>query len=157
MHRADYDYIPVPVLEPADYEAGIDGDSIDMAKAHRVTFELNFGAITGDAVLKFYAGATDAAKTTALAFNYRISGGAFKAASADIYGAEIAVASTGLTLTAATFVHKSVLITIESVDLPDGKPWLTMELSAAASALLLSCHGQAAPLYAGISAPTLLT
>lgn len=154
MQRTSFEKHLIPILEPADYEAGVDGDSVDMSKLHRICHALLFGAVTGDAVLKFYAGATAGTKTTALAFNYRFSGGDFKAASADIHGSEVAVASTGLTLTAATFDHRHVTVDFESIDMPSGKPWLTMELSAAASVLLLACEGIGQPVYGGQTQPT---
>ncbi len=156
MQRASYEKHLIGILEPADYEAGIDGDSGNMALLERIEHVLQFGAITGDAVLKFYAGASAGTKTTALAFKYRQSQGDFKAASADVFGAETDVASTGLTLTAATFDHTMIAIDFESIDMPAGKPYLTMELSAAASALNLSALGIGSPRYAGKTQPTTL-
>ncbi len=144
----------IPVLEAADYEAGIDFDSVHMGRLLSLSFQMLFGAITGDAVLKFYCGATEGTKTTAIAFNYRIGGGAFKAASADILGDIVAVASTGLTLTAATFTHKEVVVEIDSDTVLDGKPWVTGELSAAASVLLVGVGGIGYPRYAGHTVST---
>jgi hypothetical protein len=96
----------IPVLEPKDWEAGGDGDSINMGKVHSVEFLLAFGAVTGDAVLKFYVGATVGTKTTAVAFNYRLSTVDYGSAAADVFGASTAVASSGLTLTAASYDHR---------------------------------------------------
>jgi|SRR6185295_17203453 len=129
----------VPIYEPLDTEAGLDGQSVNMGLLHEICFALTFGAVTGDAVLKFYVGATDGTKTTAVAFSYRLSSGDFKAVSADLYGALTAVASTGLTLAAATFDHRTVLIEFDSQAIADATPWLTIELSAAASASLTAC------------------
>lgn len=138
MSRNSERAITIPFLEPVDAEAGIDSQSINMGKLHDVSIKLQFGAITGDAVLKFYVGATDGTKTTAIAFKYRASTGDFKAASADLYGAATDVASSGLTLTAATFDHKTLQIEFDSQAIADATPWLTGELSAAASVLLVS-------------------
>ena len=138
-------FIVVPIYEPVDTEAGLDGQSVNMGLLHSLCYALTFGAVTGDAVLKFYVGATDGTKTTAVAFAYRLSSGDFKAASADLYGALTAVASTGLTLTAATYDHRTVLIEFDSQAIADATPWLTIELSAAASASLTACLGIGVP------------
>ena len=137
--RFSEDFSIVPVYEPVDTEAGLDGQSIHMGRLHSVCYMLTFGAVTGDAVLKYYVGATDGTKTTAVAFGYRVSGADFKAAGADLYGSLTAVASTGLTLTAASFDHRTVLIEFDSQAIADATPWLTVELSAAASASLTAC------------------
>ena len=129
-------YTVIPIYEPVDTEAGLDGQSVNMGLLHSAAFFLQWGAVTGDAVLKFYVGATDGTKTTAIAFSYRLSSGDFKAASADLYGALTAVASTGLTLTAATYDHRVLCIEFDSQGIADATPWLTVELSAAASASL---------------------
>lgn len=137
--RISEQFFRIPVLEPKDWEAGGDGDSIHMGKLHSAEFLLAFGAVTGDAVLKFYVGATAGTKTTAVAFKYRMSTVDFNSASADVFGAATDVASSGLTLTAATFDHRLVSIEFDSQAIADATPYLTMEVSAAASALLLSC------------------
>lgn len=138
----------VSILEPVDTEAGIDGQSVNMGLLHELCMFLTFGAVTGDAVLKLYVGATDGTKTTAIAFKYRLASGDFKAASADAFGAFTDVASTGLTLTAATFDHKMVAIEFDSQAIPDATPWLTLELSAAASASLTACIAIGQPRFA---------
>lgn len=145
-----------PVLEPVDTEAGIDGQSINMGLLHQFAYALTFGAITGDAVLKFYVGASDGTKTTAVAFKYRLSSGDFKAASADNYGALTAVASSGLTLTAATYDHRMLVIEFDGQAIPDATPWLTMELSSAASASITACVGIGDPRFASNAGTTVV-
>lgn len=145
--RISESHIVVPIYEPVDTEAGLDGQSINMGLLHSASFFLFFGAVTGDAVLKFYVGASDGTKTTAVAFNYRVSQGDFKAASADLYGAVTAVASTGLTLTAATFDHRVLAIEFDSDVIASATPWLTVELSAAASASLTACLAIGTPRF----------
>jgi hypothetical protein len=141
-------YKIAPVYEPVDTEAGLDGDSINMGLLHELCYALTFGAVTGDAVLKFYVGATAGTKTTAIAFSYRLSAADFKVALADTYGALTAVASTGLTLAAATFDHRTALIEFDSQAIADATPWLTIELSAAASASLTACLAIGEPRHA---------
>ena len=145
--RFSEQYIFIPVFEALDTQAGIDGQSINMGLLHNVCFPLNFGAVTGDAVLKFYVGATDGTKTTAVAFDYRLSTGVYKAASADLYGAVTAVASAALTLTAATITTKTILIEFDSEAIAAATPWLTAELSAAATVLLTACVAIGRPRY----------
>ena len=145
--RISESYIVIPIYEPVDTEAGLDGQSINMGLLHSVCFALTFGAITGDAVLVFYVGATDGTKTTAIAWSYRRSSGDFKAASADLYGAETDVAAAGLTLTAATNDHRTLLIEFDSQAIASATPWLTPELSAAASASLTACLAIGVPRY----------
>ena len=149
-------YKSIPVLEPADYQAGIDGDSIDMSRLHSVVIPLNFGALTGDAVLKIYSGASAGTKTTALAFQYRVSDADFKASGADGLGALVDVAATGLTLTAATFDHKHLIIELRATEMTEGEEWLTVELSAAADVLTLACTAWGHPRYAAHDGPTVV-
>lgn len=129
----------VSVLEPADYEAGIDGDSFKLIAAAAGIF-MQFGAVTGDAVLSVYCGATVGAKTTLVPFRYRLSSGDFKAASCDLFGAETLDADGQITLTAATYDHRVLAIHLDAAEIPETKPWITIELSAAASVLLCAAH-----------------
>ena len=140
-------FLVIPILEPLDTEAGLDGQSVNMGLLHSICYALTFGAVTGDAVLTFSVGATDGVKTTAIAFTYRRSAGDFKAANADLYGALTAVASTGLTLVAATNDHRTLLIEFDSSAIPDATPWLTLTLDAAASASLTACLAVGVPRY----------
>lgn len=128
----------VPVIEPADHQAGITGDSFTLAKAAAATLLLSFGAITGDAVLTLHSGATAGAQTTALPFRYRLSGADYKAAGADQYGAEATDADGSLTLTAATYDHRVLALDIRAEELPAGHAWITLALSNAADVLLVS-------------------
>lgn len=126
----------VYVLKPADHQAGVDGDSFTMAYAGHATVILQFGAVTGDAVLKVYEGASAGTKTTAKTFRYKLSGADQGSASADTWGSE--ATSAALTLTAATYDNRMLAIDIAAEDLTDGLPWVTVELSSAADALNLS-------------------
>jgi hypothetical protein len=133
--------VPIPLIESKDYgSAGIDSDGVNLGLLHGLTAVFVFGALTGNSVLKIYAGAT-AAKTTAIAFKYRLGAADFKAATADQLGDEIAVASTGLTLTATTFDHRMVTIEIDSQALPDGKGWITCEIDATATVMNVGAVG----------------
>ena len=123
----------VYVLKPGDYQAGSDGDSINAGKCRHITFMLQFAALTGDAVLRLYSGATDGAKTTAETFAYRLASAAQGATSGDVYGS--ASTSSALTLTAATYQNKMLLVDIDVAALTEGQPYLTLNFSSAADAL----------------------
>lgn len=136
----------VSLIEPKDCEAGIDSESFNMSGLHRASLALQFGAVTGDAVLTVFVGATTGVKTTALTFRYRLSGADFKATDNDSWGAE--ASSAALTLAAATYDHRVLLIDLQGVEVDPSKPWVTLELGATASVLLLSAVGILVPRYA---------
>jgi hypothetical protein len=140
----------ISAFEPLDSQAGIDSESVKVGGADSYTFALTFGAVTGDSVMKFYLGNTVGAKTTAIPFTYRLSSADYKAANADQFGAGVDVAATGLTLVAATFDHRTVLVEFKAADLAalvavNGYYWLTCELDGTATVLLVSgvilCRG----------------
>ncbi len=131
-----------PVLEPEDHQAGVDGDSINMANYERVAFVFTFGELTGDAVLNIYEGASEGTKTTALDFNYRATSTDLKNEDGDELGSETLMdesEDSGLTLTAATFEDRMLVVEIDARELTDGLEWVTPELSSAASELFVSC------------------
>jgi len=138
---ANEKYKIVPVLNTADYNAGVSADSINMAKAHRAIFILTFGAITGDAVLTVNSGATAAALTSALTFKYAIGGAAIGTTLSDVLAAGTEAAT--LTLVAATYANKMLVIEInaDAMDTANNENWLTLALSAAADAGV--CHAVA--------------
>jgi hypothetical protein len=152
----------INLLEPKDYQAGSqDMDSVNMGKLHRLKICVQLGAITGeDPVFKLYAGATAGAKTTEMAFKYRLSGADFAVASADVFGARTAIAAggTGLTLNpVANYDHRVITIDVQSDEMPDGRPWLTVETDdGSASVLLMSALGVAWPREVGDTHKTAL-
>lgn len=149
----------IPLLASADYSAGVDMDSFKM-EAAKATVILTFGAVTGNAVLKVYSGATAAAKTSSLAFKYAYGGGAIGASSADVLSAwGDATASSGLTLTAATYGSKMAVLEFNSaaMDVNNNEEWITVNISSAASSGIM--HAVAVldkPRYSGNRSATLL-
>lgn len=127
----------VYVIKPADNEAGATGDSINMALYNDALFILQCGALTGDAVLTVKSGATDGVETTSETFKYRLADADQGSAGADNFGAY--ALSSSLTLTAATYDNRLLLIHVHAMDLTAGQPWITLALSAAASAHQSSC------------------
>jgi hypothetical protein len=146
--RLSESLILVPLIEAKDYgSAGVDADGVNLGLMNGFTAAFVFGALTGNSILKVYAGAT-AAKTTAIAYSYRLGAADYKVALADTLGDQIAVASTGLTLTATTFDHRIVTIDIDPDTLPSGKPWITFEIDATATAMTVGAVGVCRPRYA---------
>jgi len=127
----------VPLVEPQDHQsAGIDGDSFHAGRIHSFAILIQFGQLTGDAVLTVNSGATAGTKTTAETFTYRLADAAIRSATADTYGAFTSSAS--LTLTAATYQDKLLIVEMDSDQLTTDQPWVTINLSSAASALFVS-------------------
>ena len=146
----------IPLCEPKDYgSAGVDFDGVNLGLMNAFSADITFGAITGNSILKVYAGAT-AAKTTAIAYSYRFGQADFKAALADTLGDQVAVASTGLTLTAATFDHRHITIDIDPDTLPSAKPWITFEIDSTATVMLVGAIGIARPRYPSHGTATLI-
>ena len=123
----------VYVLKPGDHQAGVVGDSIKMAKYRHITYIVQFAALTGDAVLTVKSGATAAAETTAETMHYRLADAEQGNDTADTFGNW--TNSTSLTLTAATFDNKTLIVEMDADEITDGQPWLTLAFSAAADAL----------------------
>jgi hypothetical protein len=137
------------LTESADVTtAGVDTQSVHFGYYHTFCFLLNFGAVTADDTLKVYVGASDGTKTTALAFKYRLAAADTKAASSDTHGAFTSVASSGLTLTAATFDHKSVVVEVDAQSIDDATPWVTLEIAGSATTQNISIVGIGEPRYA---------
>ena len=129
----------VPLLEPLDSQAGLDSDSFHAGRAAHWDLIFQFGAVTGNAILTLYVGASAGTKTTAIAFRYRLSSGDFKAASADLFAASDTTDADGiLTLTATTYDHRVLVIMLDSIEIAEATPWVTVEIDATASVLLLS-------------------
>jgi hypothetical protein len=151
-------YKVLPLTESADVTtAGVDTKSINMGLVHEACFLLNFGAITSDDALKVYVGAATATKTTAVAFKYRLASADTKAASSDLQGAFTDVASTGLTLTAATFDHKLVVVEVDSQAIADATPFVTLEIAGSGTTQNISIVAIVQPRFASNSGtPTIL-
>ncbi len=145
-------YKVIPLTESADVTTnGFDTKSIHMGKVHEACFLLNFGSIAADDALKVYVGAATATKTTAVAFKYRLAAADTTVALSDTQGAFIDVASSGLTLTAATFDHKLVVVEVDSQAIADATPYVTLEVAGSATTQNCSVVAIVSPRYASNS------
>jgi len=143
----------VPILEPEDHNGGVDGDSVSLENYGHVTFTFLFGELTGDAVLTINSGATAGTKTTAETFNYRATAADLKNASGDALGSEST--SAALTLTAATYEDRMLVVEMDAAEFTDGQQWITPSLSSAASELFVSCVATLSqPRYPSETPPT---
>ena len=154
MSRLSEDGTIVYVLKPADHQAGVSGDSIDMGGVHSVAFIMACAGLTGDAVLTLKSGASAGTQTTSETFSYRYADAAQGSATADTYSAW--ATSSSLTLTAATYQNKTTILEIDASALTDGQPWLTLAISAAASAMTASVVAVGRARYSAHDAPTLI-
>lgn len=145
-------YKIIPLTESADVTTnGVDTKSIHMGKVHEACFILNFGTVAADDALKVYVGAATATKTTAVAFRYRLAAADTTVALSDTLGAFTDVASSGLTLTAATFDHKTVIVEVDSQAIADATPYVTLEIAGSATTQNISIVAIVQPRYASNS------
>lgn len=136
MVRLGEIYNIVHVLEAQDHNAGVDGDSFHAGRSHSFDFLLSFGELAGDAILTVNSGATAGTKTTEETFRYRVSDSELKTSTGDTYAAW--ATSSSLTLTAASYEDFLLQVSMDSDELTDGQPWVTIALSSAASELFVA-------------------
>lgn len=129
MGRLSEQFNVVYVLQPADHGgAAATGDSINMGKVHRAMFIVQQGTVgTGNPVLTLKSGASAGTETTSETFRYRLADADQGSATADTYGDW--ATSSALTLTAATYDQRTLIVEIDSDELTDGQPWLTFSLT----------------------------
>ncbi len=126
----------VHILEAEDHNAGVDGDSVSLENYDHVTFIISFGELTGNAVLTINSGASAGTKTTPETFNYRACATDIKSAGGDLLAAE--TTSAALTLTAATYEDRFIVVEMDADEFTDGQQWITPALSSAASEIFAS-------------------
>lgn len=121
----------VYVLKPGDHQAGVDGDSINMRDFRKITFLFQTAALTNNAIIKIFSGATAGTKTTAETFHYRTADADQGSANADTFADR--VSSAALTMVAATFDNKMTLLEFETDNMTADQPWLTLEIGSEAN------------------------
>ena len=137
----------VPLLNSADTGAGVSMESINMKGFHDATIIITFGAMVGDAVLTVASGATDAALTSNLTFRYAYGGAAIGSANSDVLTAD--ATSAALTIAAATYANKMLVIDVEAVemDVANGEEWLTCAIDAAGTSAIVHAVAVLKPRY----------
>jgi hypothetical protein len=103
----------IPVLAPADITtSATNTNAVDLARCHRATFFVNFGAVSSTSldqsvVVTVLASSVVTSGTgTAIAFNYRLSG----AIGTDSWGAITAATSSGYAPAAAATIENTTLL-----------------------------------------------
>lgn len=122
-------YKVVPVGSDIDLNAAAvhSCDSINMKGFHHATFIVNFQELGGAAIyLLLYSGATDAALTSALTFNYAFGGAAQGTANCDVIAAS--ATSANLSVAHATYDNYMLIIEVDAsaMDLANNEDWLTL-------------------------------
>ena len=132
-------YHIVPGFKSADHTAGVDSDSVNMGLLHSVCALLQFGDMSvASPLVKVYSGATAGTKTTALTFRYKLSPQAAKTAGADVWPSGFST-SASLTVTFDTDDEKLLVIEVDSAEMTEGEPWLTVELGSQATIQQTAC------------------
>ena len=148
----------VPLIASADCGGSTkDSDSFSMENYGHATILVVLGALTGDSYLIVYEGAAVGEKTTEKIFNYRWTSAEIEAAAdADKLVAEtaIAVAATGLKLTAVSYLNHMLVIEIDDSELTDGYPWITLYLSNVTALNISAVAILSQPRYAQNVPPT---
>jgi hypothetical protein len=142
-------YKVVPLLNSADTGAGVSMDSINMKGFHHATIIITFGAVVGDAVLTVNSGATDGALTSALTFHHAVGGAAIGSANCDVLAAD--GTSAALTLTAATYTTKMLVLEVDGsdMDVANEEEWLTVAISSAGTSAIVHAVAILEPRYTG--------
>ncbi|MDY6957674.1 MAG: hypothetical protein SVK08_00820 [Halobacteriota archaeon] len=93
-------------------------------------------SLTGDNVLTVECGASDSADTSDATFHYRLASAAIGSANADVLATDATAAT--LTLTAATYQNKMLVLEIDASELPSSGntiyDWITVDFDGTASA-----------------------
>lgn len=154
MARLCEQFHVVPLQQPEDIGAAKTVlDSINMKNYSWCSVIIQFGDNTADNALTIYEGATLAAETSAITFSYRLSSGIAKASTnSDVFGSEST--SAALTLTAATYQDKCLVVNIDPATMTDGYNYLTFVLDGSATVQYVSAVAILWPKYAEASAHT---
>lgn len=120
-------YKVVPVMNYGDLTTTIYSDSINMKNYHSATFLIQIGTLgTASTVMTVTSGATDAAYTSPVYFNYAYGSAATAAADCDVL-ADWTNANT-LTITYGTYSDYMLVVEVESsaMDLANNEDWLSL-------------------------------
>ena len=126
----------VPLTNDAGYSGALTMDSVNMRNHRHADVVIICKNVSGSSALKVYSGATAAAKTTAMIFDYAIGSGTVGSSSADVLGStSTAVAASGMTLTASSVSSAMTVLSIDAaqMDTANAHEWMTVEIDSTAS------------------------
>jgi len=127
----------VPIGLDEDGTSSLDLDSFKMNLYNHACIIIQHSAsLTGNNVLTVNAGATAGTKTYAMDFRYRYGGAAQGTALCDVYSALTLTTVNYLTLTAATFQGRTLLIELDAAELQNAGvqyDWVTVNFDGTAS------------------------
>jgi hypothetical protein len=132
MKLSEYKKI-VPIVQDGDLSSTVTCDSINMRDYLRATFVFTFGTLgTASSVMTVVSGASDAASSSTLYFDYAFGGAAIGTAvagstsSCDVLGAWTNAAT--LTITYSTYSNYMLVVEVEGdkMDRENDEEWLTV-------------------------------
>lgn len=132
----------IPLCAPnTDAASGVELDSFTMAKYKHATVVITFvSTLSGSSVMTVESGASDSADTSDITFHYRLASAAIGSANCDVLAADATASS--LTLTAATYQNKMLVLEFDSDELASSGettyPWVTVDFSNAATTINVS-------------------
>lgn len=158
------EYKIVPVFQDGDMSSTISGDSINMKNYHSATFVFTFGTLgTASSVLTINSGASAAAATSALTFNYAWGGAAIgtavagSTASCDVLSAWTSAATLTITHDAYDNYMLVVEINASAMDVANEEEWITPVLTDPGTATgTVDCIAILKPRYASNRSATAL-
>jgi hypothetical protein len=122
----------VPVLSDQDLsgtDAGMKGDSINMSGYHKCTFIVGLQTLGGaDPTVGVYSGATDAAVTTFVPFNYAYGSAAAGSANCDVLAAWTKATSV-VTIANASKDNFMLIIEVDAAEMASTHKWLTIQFA----------------------------
>lgn len=129
--------IPLTAYDGVDGANNIEMDSFNMSKYQHATIVLLFDTtVTGNNVLTLECASSDSGDTADATFHYRIGGATIGSANCDVLAAD--ATSAALTLAAATYQNKMLVLELDADELPGSGEttykWVTVDLDGAADA-----------------------
>ena len=119
-----------PILAIADHTSGVTMDAFKLTNHGHATVIFEFAALTGNFTLTVTQGATAAANTAALPFDYAYTAVNINSDGAETFSALTNDADGVLLLTAATYQNRMLVLEIDGKSLTDGYDWVDMRLDA---------------------------
>ena len=120
----------VPILAIADHTAGVTMDAFKLTEHGHATIIFTFAALTGDYVLTVTQGATAAANTAALPFDYAYTAVDINSDGAETFRALANDDDGVLTISDGTYDNRMLVIEIDGKSMTDPYDWVDMRLDS---------------------------